>query len=101
MGIMFGMFLFWVFSTSECEAVIFAKFELACVHPRPLDYLDDALVLHRPHEPCMCTGIAHARHEITRFAYNVNHIIMMSLAFVFHSCHIGMRWHDIIGVHIA
>ena len=36
MGIMFGMFSFavWVFSTQKYEAVIFSKFELACVHTR-------------------------------------------------------------------
>ena len=54
MGIMFGMFwfVFWVFSTQKCEAVIFAKFGLACMHTRPLDYLG-ALVLHRAHAPCI------------------------------------------------
>ena len=35
------------------------------------------------------------------FAYGANHIIMTSLAFAFHSCHVGMRWHDLIGVGIA
>ena len=34
-------------------------------------------------------------------AYNVNHVIMMSLAFMFHSCHVQIRWHDGIGVHIS
>ena len=53
MGIKFGMFwfAFWVFSTQECEAVIFAEFRLACLHARPLKYLD-ALVLHRTCVPC-------------------------------------------------
>ena len=32
---------------------------------------------------------------------NVNHVIMMSLAFVFHSCHLGMTWHDVISVHVS
>ena len=42
MGIMFGMFLFafQVFITQKCEAVIFPKFKSACVHARPLGYLD-------------------------------------------------------------
>ena len=86
MGIMFGMFwsAFWVFSTQKCEAVIFAKFRLACMHTRKLDYLD-TLVLHRACAPFMHAHIAHARCEITRFAYNVNHIIMTSS--VFHSLH--------------
>ena len=29
----------WVYSTQKCEAVNFPKFELACVHARPLGYL--------------------------------------------------------------
>ena len=33
------------------------------------------------------------------FACNVNHVIMMSVAFTFHLCCIGMRCHDVIGVH--
>ena len=40
----------------------------------------------------------HAHHDVTRFAYDVNHVTMMSPAFVFHSCQVGMRWHDVIGV---
>ena len=35
------------------------------------------------------------------FTYTVNHIVMMSLAFAFHLCHIGMMWHNVIGVDIA
>ena len=34
-------------------------------------------------------------------AYDENHIIMTSSVFAFHSCHVGMRWHDVVGVHIA
>ena len=51
---MFGMFLFafWVFSTQKCEVAIFAKFELACMHARPLKYLD-MVFLHRVHTPCV------------------------------------------------
>ena len=70
------------------------------MHARPLDYLD-VLDLHRAHVPFICACIAHARHDVTRFAYNVNHIIMMSVAFAFHLCREGMRWHDVIGVHVA
>ena len=95
MGIMFGMFYFafWVFGTWKCEVVIFTKFKSACMHARPLDFLD-MLFLHRAHTPCMCTHVVHARCNVTRFAYNTNHIIMMASAFMLHSCHIGMRWHD-------
>ena len=102
MGIMFGMFLFafWVFSTQNCEAVIFTQFKLACMHARPLEYLD-MLFLHRACVPCTCVCIAHARCDVTRFAYNASHIIMTSSAFAFHSCHIGMRWHDVISVSVA
>ena len=39
-----------------------------------------------------------AHHDITRFTYDVNHVTMTSPAFAFHLCHIGMMWHDIIGV---
>ena len=42
---------------------------------------------------------AHAHCDITRFAYDANHVTMMSLAFAFHLCHIGMRWHEVIIVH--
>ena len=48
---------------------------------------------------CMCD--THARHDVTRFTYDANHVTMMSLAFTFHLCHVEMMWHDIIGVHIA
>ena len=45
--IMFGMFpfAFWVFSTPKCEAVIFAKFRLACMPSRPLKFLDGPIYL--------------------------------------------------------
>ena len=71
---------------------IYAKFGLACVHVRPLNYLYTQ-VLHRAHAPCMCVHIAYARHDVTRFTYNANHIIVTSAAFAFHSCHVGKRWH--------
>ena len=102
MGIKFDMFwfAFWVFSTQQCEAVIFTKFGSACAHARPLNYLD-VLVLHRACSPCMCMHVMHARHDVTRFTYNANHVIMILSAFVFHFCDVGMRWHNVIGVHVA
>ena len=85
MGIMFGIFsfVFQVFSTQECEAVILSKFELVCVHAGPLKYLDTPY-LFRAHTPCMCIGDAHAQHDITRSAYDTDRGIMTSLAFTFH-----------------
>ena len=43
----------------------------------------------------------HAQRDITRFAYDANHVTMMSPAFMFHLCRVEMRWHDIIGVCIV
>ena len=99
MGNMFGMllFAFWVFSTQKCVAVNFPKFESAYVPIRPLEYLG-ALFLLRAHVPCMCVCNPHAQCDVTRFAYDANHVIMMSPAFAFHLCHVRMRWHDIIGI---
>ena len=91
MGIMFGIFsfAFWAFSTQKCEAVIFHKFESACMHARPLGYLD-VPYLYRACAPCTCMHYVHAKYDITRFANKVNHTIMTSLVFAFHSCHIGV-----------
>ena len=102
MGNMSGMFLFafWVFSTQKCEAVIFPKFKLACMSARPLGYLDMPFSIIGC-VPCMCTHDVHAQCDVTRFTYDVNHVTMTSPAFAFHSFHVGMRWHDIIGVCIA
>ena len=102
MGIMFGMFsfAFQVLSTGKCEAAIFAKFKSACMHTRPHRYLYTVYIF-RGHVPCMCAHAAHARCDVTRFAKNVNHIIMTSSAFMFHLRHVGMMWHDVIGVHIS
>ena len=52
MGIIFGMCLsaFWVSTIQKCVVVIFAKFELACVHITPLRYLD-VPYLFRAHVP--------------------------------------------------
>ena len=44
---------------------------------------------------------AHAHPDITRFAYDANHVTMMLPAFAFHSCHVEARWHDVISVHIV
>ena len=60
-----------------------------------------ALFLLRACVPCTCAHDTNAQHDVTRFTYDVDHITMTSPAFVFHLFHIGMRWHDIIGVHIA
>ena len=49
----------------------------------------------------MCTDDMHAHHDVTRFTYDVNHVTMASPAFMFESCHIGMKWHNVIGVHIV
>ena len=102
MGIMFGMFLFafQAFNTQNCEAVIFRMFELSCIHTRPLRYLD-APYLYRACAPCMHVCDVHARCDVTRFTNNVNHVIMTSLAFMIHFCHVGMRWHEVISVCIA
>ena len=50
---------------------------------------------------CMRAHDAHAHHEVTRFAYDANQVTVTSPVFAFHSCHVGMRWHDVIGVHVA
>ena len=44
---------------------------------------------------------AHSQRDVTRFAYDANHVTMMSPAFTVHLCHFEMRWHDVIGVHIV
>ena len=96
------MFLhaFQVIRALKSMVVNFLKFESAGVPVRPFEYLC-APILLIAHAPCMHMCDAHAHCDITRFAYDVNHITMMSTAFMFHSCHVGMRWHDVIGVHIA
>ena len=102
MGNMFGIFLFafWVIRALKCEAVNFVRFKSAGIPVRPFEYLD-APILMIAHVPCTCVCDAHAQHDVTRFAYDVNHITMMSPAFTFHSCHIVMRWHDVICVRIV
>ena len=102
MGNMFGMFsfAFWVIRALKCEAVNLPRFKSAGVPIRPFKYLD-VPVLIIAHAPCMYTHNAHTQRDVTRFAYDANHVTMTSPAFAFHLCHIEMRWHDIIGVHIV
>ena len=99
---MFGMFsfAFWVIRTLECEAVNFFKFKSAGVPIRLFEYLS-APILIIAHVPCTCICDVHAHHDVTRFIYDANHVTMMSPASVFHLRHTGMRWHDVIGVHIV
>ena len=102
MGNMFGMFLFafWVIRAIKCEAVKFVKFESAGIPIRPYEYLDmPILIIARA--PCMRAHDTHAHHDITRFAYDANHVTVRSPAFVFHWCHIKTRWHDVIDVRIV
>ena len=102
MGNMSGMFsfAFWVIWSLKCEVVIFPKFELAGIPVRPYEYLD-APILIIAHGPYSHMRDAHAQQDVTRFASCANHITMTSLVLAFHSCHVGMRWHDIIGVHVV
>ena len=102
MGNMSGMFsfAFWVIRALKCEAVNFIKFELAGIPVRLFEYLD-APILIIACVPCTRTCDVHAQCHIARFTYDANHVTMTSPAFAFHSCHIEMRWHDIIGVHIV
>ena len=62
MGIKVGMlwFAFWVFCTCKGEAVIFTKFRSACMHTRPLEYLD-MLVSLTAHAPYAHMHIMHVR----------------------------------------
>ena len=102
MEIMFGMFLFefWVFSNQKYELANFPKFELACMHASPLGDLDMPY-LYRAHVPCMRACDPHARCDITRFTNKANHIILTSSVLAFHLCYVGMRWHDVIEVHVS
>ena len=102
MGNMFGMFLFalWVIRILKCEAVNFLKFESAGIPVRPFEYLS-VLILIIACAPCMHACDAHAHCDVTRFAYDANHVTMMSPAFVFYLCHVEIRWHDVIGVGIV
>ena len=94
---MFGMFslVFFVIRALKCEVVNFLKFKSA-VH-RPFIFLGVPILLIAC-APCLHMHDAHAHHDINRFAYDVSHITMTSPVFVFHSCHVRMRWHAVIGV---
>ena len=102
MGNMFGMFsfAFWVIRALKCEAVNFPKFKSAGIPIRPFEYLV-APILIIAHVPCTCAHNVHAHHDVTRFAYDANHVTMTSPALAFHSCHVKTRWHDVIGVRIV
>ena len=94
MGNMSGMFLFafWVIRTLKCEAFNYLKFKLAGIPIRLFEYLG-APILIIACAPCTSACDVHAHPDVTRFTYDANHINMTSPAFVFHSCHIEMRWH--------
>ena len=94
------LFAFWVIRALKCEVVNFIKFKLAGIPVRPFEYLN-ALILIIACAPCMHAHDVHAQRDVTRFAYDANHITMMSPALTFHSCHVEMRWHDVIGVVVA
>ena len=91
---------FWVIKALKCEVVNFPKFKLAGIPIRPFKYLD-APILIIARVPCMCSCDVHAHHDITGFAYDVNHVTMTSPAFPFHSCNVEIMWHDVTGVHIV
>ena len=94
------LFAFWVISTQKCVVVNFLKFESAGIPIKPFEYLGMPILLIA-HVPCMSAHDAHAHHDIKIFTYDVNHVTMTSPVFAFHSCHVGMRWHEIMGVHVA
>ena len=100
MGNMFCMFssVFWGIRTLKCEAVYFLKFNSAGIPVRPFEYLG-TLILITACAPCTCMHDAHVHCDVTRFTYDVSHVTMTSPAFTFHSCHIEIRWQDLIGSH--
>ena len=84
----------------KCEAVNFVKFKSAGVPVRPFEYLDVPILIIA-HAPCMPMHDAHAHRDVTRFAYDANHVTMTSPALVFHLCLVERRWHDVISVRIV
>ena len=96
-------FAFWVIRPLKCDAVNFIKFELAGIPVRPFEYLDVPILIKACAQcaPCMRARDVHARRDVTRFAYDANHATMASPLFVFHLCHVEMRWHDVIGVSVV
>ena len=93
-------FAFWVIRALKFVAVIFLKFRSAGVPVRPFGYLD-ATISIIARAPCSRARDVHAQRDVTRFASSVNRITMTSPAFAFHSCHVEMRWHDVISVRIV
>ena len=102
MGNMSGMFsfAFWVIRALTCEAVNFPKFELAGIPIIPFEYFDTPILIIA-RVPCSHAHDAHAQCDVTRFASCATHVTMTSPAFAFHSCHVGMRWHGVIGVRVV
>ena len=99
---MFGMFsfAFWVIRALKCEVVNLPNFESAGIPVRLFEYLDSPILIIA-HAPCTRMHDAHDQGDVTRSAYDVNHITMISPVFEFYSCHVVMRWHDIIGAHVV
>ena len=93
-------FAFWVIRALKCEEVIFLKFRSAGVPVRPFGYLAVPILIIAC-VPCSRACDAHAQHDVTWFASCVNHVTVTSPAFAFHSCNVGMRWHDVISVCIV
>ena len=75
------LFAFWVISTQKCGAVNFLEFESAGIPVRPFEYLGMPIFIIAC-APCMHMHDMHAHHDVTRFAYDVNHITMTSPAFI-------------------
>ena len=80
-----------LFSLSLSQLVCMLVCSITLMHQFYLEHMQHA---------CMC--MLHMPNVMSLgFAYNANHIIMMSLAFAFHSYHVGTRCHNVIGVCIA
>ena len=99
MRTLLDMFLFatWVIRGLTCET--FPSTTLACLHAMSVTLRIQEL----PRDVChVCAHMLHIPSMTSLvFAHNANQISMMSLGFVFHSHHVLLRWHDIIGVHIV
>ena len=101
MGIISGMFLFAfrVIGALKCEAVIFPKFESAGIPIRLFEYLDVffnySMCVMPARVRCTCLT---SRHKVSIMCKPRHHDV--------NSIHVpyvplGMRWHDIIGVHVV
>ena len=99
MGNMSGMFSFavWVIRALKCETVNFIKFDSAGIPVRLFRLLNVPMLIIS-HVPCSRVCNAHAKHDVIRFTYDAHHVTMTSPAFAFHSCHMEVRWHDVISV---